>query len=435
MYSNNSNTNMAIVEPAVLEQGPPTSVLEILDIPKVNLPKPTIPKDPLEQAPPIQNLEIVNMPKATISKDVGQQGSPVYPLPQLTPPLPSFGLVPPIPIPEEESPMPEFPIEVFPLAIRDMAKECARVNQISESVAAMCGLSTMSASIGNSMRVTKPVSGKDTYLNIYTVIGSPKGTCKSSSSQMVQPLLTRTKEVIDNFMKEEIPKLEVEAKTLGIEQKKLLKAIKMTDVLEEKQDLRVQLTTVEKRLREIKPNGQDIPLPEYIVSNITSEALVKTLSENRNNIFSYSAEAGEAIRVALGKYSQNADIDILLSGYSVEDCQTNRVSRGSTSVTPCIVILWLVQPTIISELLSSDDAFDRGLTARILMFDPKTELVEDTDELREYDPTIVGNYYTLIQDRFNARIASTETAKMECSREARIALINPTRKYMTFSVG
>ena len=137
-------------------------------------------------------------------------------------------------------------------------------------------------------------------------------------------------------------------------------------------------------------------------------------------MLSYSAEAGELLRVALGKYnkSNQGDIDLLLSGYSSEHVNYNRVGRGKLQLKPTLSMLWFVQPVIKDEVLANHEVIERGLTARMLIFDSQIELKHDdgvpraiTDAVRQ---TWRGYIEYLIQSR-----PTTFSLEVRCSAEAR----------------
>jgi hypothetical protein len=77
-----------------------------------------------------------------------------------------------------------------------------------------------------------------------------------------------------------------------------------------------RLERIQERLAEISPlNAWP---PTYIVGNCTSAALTEILKRNGETILRFSPEAGELIRIALGKFTKGnaADFDLYLSGYS-----------------------------------------------------------------------------------------------------------------------
>ena len=105
--------------------------------------------------------------------------------------------------------------------------------------------------------------------------------------------------------------------------------------------------------------------------NATTAALYEILRHNDETILSYVLEAGDLIRIVLGKYNLNkaADFDLYLSGYTVEPIRQSRVSHeDSGDIVPCISVLWFCQPFLMRELYANEEVLERGLTARVLPF-------------------------------------------------------------------
>ena len=88
-----------------------------------------------------------------------------------------------------------------------------------------------------------------------------------------------------------------------------------------------------------------------IEGNTTSEALAATLPEGDESLIIYSSEAGDFVRMALGKYSkgQQGDFDLLLAGWSSETNFRNRVSSGRVTLVPTLSLLLFVQPHELSR--------------------------------------------------------------------------------------
>ncbi len=106
----------------------------------------------------------------------------------------------------------------------------------------------------------------------------------------------------------------------------------------------------------------------------------------RNNcfLFAFSPDGGEPVRVMMGKYNDKGkgDYDMWLSGYSVEPMRTDRVQRGALEIVPCLSALLFCQPSVLRELITNEEAFERGLTARTLPFIVTPDLKEDDGVIR-----------------------------------------------------
>jgi hypothetical protein len=148
---------------------------------------------------------------------------------------------------------------------------------------------------------------------------------------------------------------------------------------------------------------------------------VDFLTRNGETIFHYSPEAGELVRIALGKFSKDnaADFDLLLSGYTVEAFRETRVGRGDNLLTPCITALWFCQPFLLRELAGNEEALERGLTARVLAFVCEhTDIPEDDGVFRAVSNEAREGWSTLVNDVLSTRRAA-EPAVIQCSPDAR----------------
>jgi len=155
-----------------------------------------------------------------------------------------------------------------------------------------------------------------------------------------------------------------------------------------------------------------------LIGDTTSEALGRALADNGETLFAYSAEAGAAVKVALGKYANQSDFDLLLSGYSGDSVRTQRIGRKSVHLEhPCLSLLWLIQPVVIRQLVGDAEAFARGLTARPLIFD--TGAGREYDDRRNQSFSEAANWQALIRPILKLRLSDDEPRVIQCSPEAR----------------
>jgi hypothetical protein len=279
-----------------------------------------------------------------------------------------------------------FPIDALPPVMRDIAENLADVHRLDVALPSMAAVAALSGAIGKSVKITGAANGRDTPCNVFIIAGAPKSYGKGASSHAVQPILDASKERFDDFQENERGALLAERAVLEKVQKKLIaecaEAVEMTGSAD-----RTKLNETMQRLDAIE--GLLKWPPSFHIGAATGAALEETLSRNDEQIFSYSPEAGDVVRIALGRYTKDgaADFDLLLSGYSVESISPARAGRGFKNLTPCISTLWLVQPSLLRELYASEEVLERGLSARVLAFKVEhEEIPEDDGILRMIDP-------------------------------------------------
>jgi len=322
-----------------------------------------------------------------------------------------------------------FPVDALSQPMRQLVEEVADVHQVPVELPASAGLATLSGAMGKSFKLTGAVNGKETYGNIYVVPAAPKSTGKGASSMMTKPLIHASQKKARDFLEKELPSLKLEKELLTAERNNLKKKVvpgtkdydKLTDLglSEAKQ----RLLEIEQRLEQIEPLLEYSPT--YWVGNATSEAMEGQFARNNDSLFCFSPEAGAVVRVMLGKYSKKdqADIDLHLSGYSVEPVRSDRVGRGITEIEPCLSTLLFCQPFVLRELISNEEALERGLTARILAFVVEPELKEDDGVVRTIDDAVQQCWEATIQAILDIREAQAGPESgpriITCTPEAR----------------
>jgi len=283
----------------------------------------------------------------------------------------------------DQTPEPgEFPLDALNPTMRTIVEESAETYQIDPALPAMAGVATLAGTIGKRLVVTGATSGRRTHLNLYVVAGAPKSYGKNAAAIMAQPLRDASNEIGNNFCNIEKPKLSAEHKIAELLEKTLAKKCAEGKASE---DERKELERIQKRLDEIA--YLTAWPPTHIIGNSTSAALTEILKRNGETILSFSPEAGELIRIALGKFTKNnaADFDLYLSGYTVESARETRISRGdSGDFVPCISVLWFCQPFLLRELFTNEQALERGLTARVLPFIVEHDQIPEDDGVLRY---------------------------------------------------
>jgi len=310
----------------------------------------------------------------------------------------------------------EFPLDALNPVHRAIAEENAATYQIDPALPAMTGVATLGGAAGKRPVVVNAVSGRKTHLNTYVTAGAPKSYGKNAAANIVAPLRDASNEIAEHFAEVEKPELKAELKILELQEKVAAKKYVENPSKENK----ARLAAIQKRLEEIPPLIKWPPT--YIIGNATSAALIENLKRNDATLFSFALEAGEPIRIALGKFSKDdaADFDLYLSGYTVESYREARISRGDTggNFVPCISVLWFCQPLLLRELFTNEEALERGLTARVLPFvvEYDGDIPEDDGVLRNVSARTIELWNKLVRTMLEWRKHAIE---IRCSDDAR----------------
>ena len=320
-----------------------------------------------------------------------------------------------------------FPLDALNGAQRRIVEETANVHQIDVALPGMAAVATLAGAIGKGHVIHGAVNGRDTFCNVYVLACAPKSYGKGAAHEMVKPLIDASAGMAKDFKVNRLPALLREQHVLEGRYKKLV-GLLAGDGGGKNQE---PLTQSEKREREDEADKMRERidaiaalvemLPTYYVGSCTPARLVQHLVRNGETILSDSPEAGELVRIALGKFAKDgqADFDLFLSGFSVEPYQDSRVGRGDSYLTPCISTLWFCQPMLLQELIGNDEALARGLTARFLsIVCEHGEIPEDDGAVRRVSDQARDGWTQLVLDVLATRTAK-EPAIIQCSPEAR----------------
>ena len=325
----------------------------------------------------------------------------------------------------------EFPIKTLPIVAKDAANAVAETFRLPIELAGMTALATLAGACGKSWQLEGAVDGRANFANLYVVVGARRGVGKGSVSQLVAPLINASANLEREWENNQLPTLKARQSILKQRIHTTLRSAAKPTSIEQREcedDIVIYQKEHDQIQREI-----DAP-PSLWVGNVTSEKLGALLSSSSDeSLLVYSPEAGEVLRVFFGKYRADGkgDIDLLLSGYSCEAVKVDRIGRPSISLeAPCITILLMVQPSLISELYGNEEARERGLLARILSFNASCEMVEDDGLSKRLNQSVMEAWGTRITDMLEFRKKNKIPKKVNVSKDASAVL----RKYHNESI-
>lgn len=331
--------------------------------------------------------------------------------------------VPPPPDDFDFDPGP-FPLDALHPFQRAMAESVARTYQVSPELPAMSAIAVLAGAIGKSCHVLDAVPERKTCSNIYCVAGAPKSYGKGLAVRIAKPLIDASHQRAKQFRSVERPALKARLEAARARVEAILKQI-ARQPKPGPPNTALPIPAPNPELAQLQAEIDELDLivrhePTYWIASSTMEALAQTLKRNDDTILSFSPEAGDLVRIALGKYRDGGkgDFDLLLSGFSNEPYRETRITRGDHVIIPCITTLWLVQPCLLHELLGHSEALERGLTARCLCFVCQhDEIPHDDGTQREIPPAAETAWATLVHKALDLRQA--EPIAIPCHDEAR----------------
>lgn len=310
---------------------------------------------------------------------------------------------------EEEDQPNKFPLDSLNASQRKAVIEVAQANQQDEALAAMVSLGGLGGSVGRAYRVSG-ASTRDTYPNLSVVVSADRSYGKGASSEILRPIIERNDEIQRNYRERLVP--ELKAKRDVAEKKRKSELNDPNPNIAKIQSLQAEVDQFVEELNQP---------PALIVGCATGAALSEALKRNNEQLFSYSPEAGDMVRVAMGRYASDnrGDFDLFLSAYSVEQFSESRVGRGVKHLSkPCLSVVWLVQPRLLWELLGNDEAVERGFVARPLYgVIPSMEIPIDDGSILSINRETMRGWEAILKRCLDRR--NNETSIVHCEDKGR----------------
>ena len=300
----------------------------------------------------------------------------------------------------------ELPLDALPQVIRKLAVSCSEVFQVDQALPAVAALTILSAALGKAVVCKGGTNGRVTPCNLFNLIVAPPSYGKGVAGVVAKPLLDASKELADKWEQEIRPDLRAGIAIAAARQKEIMGEIKGGSLTAAgRAEVRAELAGLERGI-EAATREAATP-PALYVGSATGAALGVALRRNSEALLSFALEAGDAIRVAAGRFNGDgkSDYDLMLSGFSGEPFTEARISRESPRLdAPCLSILWAVQPSLIRELYGTAEAQERGLLARINSVccdDDSTPL--DDGVFREVPAELESHWENLIRAALDLR--------------------------------
>lgn len=220
---------------------------------------------------------------------------------------------------------------------------------------------------------------------------------------VAKPLVDASKELGKQFTETVRPQLLADIAIAECEKKALLAEIR--DGTKKKSEARAELGKLEADIGKWTFECEQVPV--LYAGSGTGPALGVALMRNGEQLLSFALEAGDAIRVAAGKFSKDSkgDYDLLLSGYTGEPFSDARVTRNPIRLeAPSLSILWCVQPVLMRELYGTAEAQDRGMLARFNPVQCEHDVIPEDDGIRREVPSAVAREWdTLVRAALDMR--------------------------------
>lgn len=305
-------------------------------------------------------------------------------------------------VPQDENELSLFPSNSLPPSLSQYSKQIEESLQVVNEMVSPVLLGTVSMCIQGNYFISPKRDWRES-LNLYTMtVNKPS----EKKSPVFKEILTPVYDYVDKINRERQPqiieyqvkkniltrKIESGLKTAGSRSTKATKGTKAPFETVSADEI----IALQNELSELEENA--VKPVTLLADDVTSEALVKLLSENNEKIAIASAEGG-IFGMLAGRYSTHPNIDIFLKGFSGESYTSHRVSgRVELLKEPLITLILMVQPTVLMEALNNKEFRERGLMARFLYSMPGSKVGKRRYRTVAIDEKVRKEFHDLIDE-------------------------------------
>jgi hypothetical protein len=286
-----------------------------------------------------------------------------------------------------------FPIDIFPENIQLYILESAKTLGLSIDYMGCSFIWLLSVIVGNSLKL-EVKTGWIENANVWISLVGKAGIGKTPSiNQMIRPLEVINNTHIRRYIKEYAKWVEYEKK--------------------------------DKKEREHSEEVRKPKKTQFIVNDITLEALVDLHEENKNAVGVFKDELAGWFK-DMNKYRAGSDLEFWLSCWSGKAVSMNRKTAKSSFVDkPHIPVLGGIQPSIFDQF-NTEENKENGFTDRMLISFP--DLYVDQYSENEMDDKIVWWYDQYIVKFFDKVKREWVKFNQEDDIEPIKAILSPNAK-------
>lgn len=295
----------------------------------------------------------------------------------------------PIPLNQTDE-LPSFPLEVLPSWLRDFAEDTYNSLQIPADLAALTAITVIGFALSRKFRVQIRPDWSEP-MNIYTVMSQMSGSRKSDMMDWALVPLIGYENYVAMTERAERTRNNAQHRIIKSMIEKMNKEILNVKADSERNRLVDEIVRLTLELEKY-PFKEE---PQFIATDVTSEALSSMLGQQGGKLGIFDAEGGIFGLIA-GKYSNgDPNLDIYLKGHSGRDeVRVNRIGRSGEKLTkPALSMALAIQPTIIRGMMKRPNFQGTGFLARFLYSVPPDMVgYRDVDAPPRDD--VIHNRYT-----------------------------------------
>jgi hypothetical protein len=208
-------------------------------------------------------------------------------------------------MPPELEPGP-FPLHALSSCQRSIVEDLTRLHRLPPEMPGLAALAVTGACVGKGAQLVGAVNGRaGNFANLFVFIGAPKSSGKGALGALADPLLAEDRRQREHHQRTQAPALNSELGNLQA-RVKFLRAKLAKGPSPSGQGKSIDLEVPEREIlkgeKRIAQIQKDILEPALCVGDATSEALAtQIVASPDESMLVYSPEAGDLLRVALGR--------------------------------------------------------------------------------------------------------------------------------------
>jgi len=278
--------------------------------------------------------------------------------------------------------------------LKSCVEDCVQVYGVEPDLAAIIGLSVLSAAVGKGL--VMQMRQYRVRCNLFALASAPSGAGKSSCFRPFVHPLQGIEEHLTLGHADRLPEMEAERELLEAE------AVKLKRGKGEVEDKKARLAAIKTRLQELDTLCRP---PQLITENATIEALGVLLEANGEAMALLSPDGSEVISNWLGRYNKTdrTDEGLLLKAWTGEPCRINRLSRKPVCLKePCLSLVLCCTPDEITHLFGNERFVTGGLMPRFLVCESRSRPKERNGQSRGLDGGCWSRWNRLVVDLYRA---------------------------------
>lgn len=292
-----------------------------------------------------------------------------------------------------------FPLDALPPAMATIIVAVSRTERVPLALPAVCALGVVSAAIGSGLEVASGPN-RVTRANLYLLASAESGSGKSETFRLVAaPLVDHQTRLLETWRTVTSPKLLEEISTMESQIKRLTRDATKRGTTESECD-RINGEKAFKRAQVTELTAR-AAMPCIIAQDVTTERLAVLVRDNREVIFSASADARKVVENLLGRYNpgKTTDESLYLSAYSGDFVRVDRQGRDAVVLNkPCLALCWFVQPDLLATMLDEQSLSVSGFLPRLLVCHTNAAPRRIEGEAQILSESVRGQWTQLVVD-------------------------------------